>query len=195
MLAHYDKPALENGSPVKKIDPGMPISDAIDSSEVGWRLESPEFQLIPSECSSELKAADKCVDWKKGEGLVAWAPIQWALVPRPVWIVEAVPKNPYYLYGKQVMYLDKETGRGYWKNKYDWKGNALVNYALPQFHVTKVDGEPGYVRTGGGGNAGFSVNYKLDRATVTGMPVNPTEYYIDIPDQIFETDRIVRSGK
>jgi hypothetical protein len=30
---------------------------------------------------------------------------------------------------------------------------------------------------------------------VTGMPVNPTEYYIDIPDQIFETERIVRTGK
>jgi hypothetical protein len=195
VLAHYDRPALENGSPIKKIEPGTPVSDSIDSSEVGWRLQSPEYQLIPSECSSTLKAEGKCVDWKKGEGLVAWAPIQWALVPRPVWIVEAVPKNPYYLYGKQVMYLDKETGRGYWKNKYDWKGNALVNYALPQFHVTKVDGEPGYVRTGGGGNAGYAVNYKLDRATVTGMPVRPTEYYIDIPDEIFETDRIVRGGK
>jgi hypothetical protein len=195
ILAHFDRPALENGSPIKKIEPGTPISDAIDSSEVGWRLESPEYQLIPSECSATLKAAGKCVDWKKDEGLVAWAPIQWALVPRPVWIVEAVPKNPYYLYGKQVLYLDQETGRGYWKNKFDWKGNALVNYAVPQFHVTKVDGEPGYVRTGGGGNAGYAVNYKLDRATVTGMPVNPTEYYIDIPDQVFETERIVRSGK
>jgi len=195
ILAHFDRPALENGSPIQKITPGTPISDAIDSSEVGWRLESPEFQLIPSECSASLKAAGKCIDWTKGEGLVAWAPIQWALVPRPVWIVEAVPKNPYYLYGKQVLYLDKETGRGYWKNKFDWKGNALVNYAVPQFHVTKVDGEPGYVRTGGGGNAGYAVNYKLDRATVTGMPVNPTEYYIDIPDQVFETERIVRTGK
>ena len=195
VLAHFDKPALENGSPIRKIEPGTPISDAIDSSDVGWRLESPEYQLIPSECSTSLKAAGKCVDWTKGEGLVAWAPIQWALVPRPVWIVEAVPKNPYYLFGKQVLYLDKETGRGYWKNKFDWKGTALVNYAVPQFPVTKVDGEPGYVRTGGGGNAGYAVNYKLDRATVTGMPVNPTEYYIDIPDAVFETERIVRSGK
>ena len=195
VLAHYDRPMLENGSPIKKVEPGTPISDLIDSSEVGWQLNSPEYQLIPSECSSTLKDAGKCVNWTKGEGLVAWAPIQWALVPRPVWIVEAVPKNPYYLFGKQVLYLDKETGRGYWKNKYDWKGNALVNYALPAFAITKVDGEPGYVRTGGGGNAGYSVNYKLDRATVTGMPVNPTEYYIDIPDAIFETDRVVRSGK
>jgi dienelactone hydrolase len=37
--------------------------------------------------------------------------------------------------------------------------------------------------------------YKLDRATVTGTPVNATEYYVDIPDQVFETDRNVRSGK
>jgi hypothetical protein len=185
ILAHYDKPALENGSPVKKIEPGTPVSDVIDSSEVGWRLNSPEYPLIPPQTPG----------WSKDNGLVAWAPIQWALVPRPVWVVEAVPKNQYYLYGKQVMYFDKDTGRGLWKNKYDWKGNALVNYALPQFPITKVDGEPGYLRTGGGGNAGYAVNYKLDRTTVTGMPVNPTEYYIDIPDEIFETDRIVRSGK
>lgn len=185
VLAHFDKPALEKGSPVRKLKPGEVVSDMVDSSEVGWRLETPEYPLIPPQTDG----------WEKGKGLVAWAPIQWALVPRDVWIVEAVPKNPYYLYGKQVMYLDKETGRGYWKNKYDWKGGALVNYALPQFHVTKVDGEPGYLRTGGGGNAGYAVNYKLDRATVTGMPVNPTEYYIDIPDEVFETDRIVRTGK
>jgi hypothetical protein len=185
ILASFDKPALENGSPVRKLKPGEVISDMVDTSEVGWRLESPQYPLIPPQTEG----------WKKGEGLVAWAPIQYALVPRPVWIVEATPKNPYYLFGKQIMYFDKETGRGYWKQKYDWKGNALVNWTLPQFAVTKVDGEPGYMRTGGGGNAAFAVNYKLDRATVTGMPVNTTEYYIDIPDEIFETDRVVRAGK
>jgi len=185
ILAHFDKVALEKGSPVRKLRPDEVVSDQIDSSEVGWRLESPQVPLIPPQTEG----------WEKGTGLVAWAPIQWALVPRPVWVVEAVPKNPYYLFGKQVMYFDKETGRGYWKNKYDWKGTAISNWAVPQFAVTKVDGEPGYMRTGGGGNAAFGVNYKLDRATVTGMPVNTTEYYIDIPDEVFETDRIVRTGK
>ncbi len=195
ILGHFDKPALENGSPVKRVEPGTPISDTIDSSDVGWRLEVPEYQLLPSECPASVKDAGKCEPWARGEGLVAWAPIQWALVPRQVWVVETVPKNPYYLFGKQVFYIDKETGRGYWKQKYDWKGTALVNYAISQLPTTKVDGEPFHVRTGGGGNAGFSVNFKLDRATVTGMPVAPTAYYVDMPDALFETDRIVRSGK
>ena len=61
-------------------------------------------------------------------------------MPRPVWIVEAVPKNPYYLYGKQVMYFDKDNFRGYWKSKYDWKGNVLMNYQVPESLIQKIDG-------------------------------------------------------
>jgi hypothetical protein len=195
VLAHFDRPALENGSPVVKVEPGTPISDSIDSSEVGWRLNTPEYQLIPSECSSTLKAAGKCMEWTKGEGLVAWAPIQWALVPRPVWIVEAVPKNPYYLYGKQVMYFDKENFRGYWKSKYDWKGSVLMNYQVPESLIYKIDGPPGYMRLSNAGGVAIMNNIKSDRATVSGLPVADTDNWIDIPDQIFETERIVRYGK
>lgn len=184
VLGTYDNKGIESPSWPKKLSELSPASPLIDHSDIGWRISYPQVPLIAAQ---EPEGA--------GKGLAAWAPLQVALVARPVWIVEAVPKNPYYLFGKQVLYLDKETGRGYWKNKFDWKGTALVNYAVPQFPVTRVDGEPGYVRTGGGGNAGYAVNYKLDRATVTGMPVNATEYYIDIPDAVFETERIVRSGK
>jgi len=97
-----------------------------------------------------------------------------------------------------VLYLDKDTFRGYWKNKYDWKGNALANWAVPAMPITKTktrDGKDFWLRTGGGGNAAYAVNYKQDRATVTGMPVETTEYYIQIPDQIYEVDRVNRMGK
>ncbi len=190
VLAHFDGVALEKGSPVEALDPEEEVSKLVPEAGTGWRLVSPEVALIPPQLD----------DWqrKDGENLVAWAPIQYSLVPRPVWIVEATPKNPYYLYGKQIMYFDKDTFRGYWKNKYDWKGNALANWAVPAMPITKTtthDGKPFYLRTGAGGNAAFAVNYKQDRATVTGMPVLPTEYHIQIDDKIFEVDRVSRMGK
>jgi hypothetical protein len=185
ILAHFDKTALESGSPLQRIQPGEEVAELIPSSNSGWKLTVPDLPAI----------AAQTPNWKPGEGLVAWAPAQIALVPRPVWIVEATPKNQYYLYGKQVMYFDKESFRGYWKNKYDWKNNALSNWAPPAMPVFKVDGPPGYMRTGGGGNVAYAVNYKLDRATVTGMPIAPTQYYVDIDDKIYEVDRMIRSGK
>jgi hypothetical protein len=190
ILAHFDSQALEKGSPVRPLKPDERISDLVDGSETGWRLESPEVPLSPPQTEGWAR--------KDGESLVAWAPIQYALVPRPVWIVEATPKNPYYLYGKQVLYLDKDTFRGYWKNKYDWKGNALANWAVPAMPITKTKDQQGndfWMRTGGGGNAAFAVNYKMDRATVTGMPVETTDYHIQIDDKIYEVDRVSRMGK
>jgi hypothetical protein len=56
----------------------------------------------------------------------------------------------------------------------------------------KVDASPGYVRGGGGGNIAVALAYKADRASVTGMPVAPVEYYVDIPDQIYDIDHLVR---
>jgi hypothetical protein len=44
-------------------------------------------------------------------------------------------------------------------------------------------------------NPEFEVDFKLDRATVTGMPIAETTYYIDIDDKIYETDRVIRAGK
>jgi len=56
----------------------------------------------------------------------------------------------------------------------------------------KVDGAPNYVRGGGGGNISVALAFKADRASVTGMPVAPIQYYVDIPDQIYEIDHLVR---
>ncbi len=187
-LAHFDKLTLDKKSPVRPLEEGEEISDLVPESETGFRLEVPEIDLIASQQEG----------WKKGEGLVAWAPLGVALVPRPVWIVEATPKNAYYVFGRQVMYFDKSTFRGYWKNKYDWKGNALVNWAPPAMAMTPVKGGDGreyHLRVGGGGNTATALNFKQDRATVTGMPVAASDYHIQMDDEIFQTDRLLRAGK
>jgi hypothetical protein len=52
----------------------------------------------------------------------AWWPTNLYVTKRPVWLVEAVPKDPYYAYGRQVIWIDKELFRGYYKEIYDRAG-------------------------------------------------------------------------
>lgn len=184
ILGTFDNRGIDDPVFPTRLTPNMPVSPLIDSSETGWRTSYPVLNQIAAQ---DREGA--------GKGLVAWAPLQIALVARPVWIVEATPKNPYYLYGKQVMYLDKDSFRGYWKSKYDWKGGILMNYQVPESLIQKIDGPPGYMRLSNSGGVAIMNNIHQDKATVSGLPVADTENWIDIPDQIYETERIVRYGK
>ena len=185
ILGSFDNKGLDEPSWPKPLSEFSDITPLVDKSDIGWRLSYPPTTLIASQKE----------DWKAGEGQVAWAPEQIALVPRPVWIVEATPRNPYYLYGKQVMYFDKENFRGYWKSKYDWKGNVLMNYQVPESLIYKIDGAPQNMRLSYAGGVAIMNNVKEDRATVSGLPVADTDVWVDIPDQIYEVERIVRYGK
>ncbi len=60
----------------------------------------------------------------KGWSGDAWWPTNYALVKRPVWVVEAIAKDPQYAYGRQVLWIDKELYVGYYKEAYD-KGGQL----------------------------------------------------------------------
>ncbi|MBM4247225.1 MAG: DUF1329 domain-containing protein [Deltaproteobacteria bacterium] len=184
VLATYDDKGIEAPSWPKPLDQMTPASPLVEHSDIGWRISYPQVPLIAAQ---EPEGA--------GKGLAPWAPLQVALVARPVWIVEAVPKNPYYLYGKQVMYFDKENFRGYWKSKYDWKGSVLMNYQVPESLFWKIDGPPGYMRISYAGGVAIVNNVKADRATVSGLPVADTDNWIDIPESVYETERIVRYGK
>ena len=64
-------------------------------------------------------------DWKGAP----WCPMQEVLVRRPHWVVEAVPKDPYYLFGKLVLRFDKDIFLGSYSSKYDWQGNLLGSYS------------------------------------------------------------------
>lgn len=45
------------------------------------------------------------------------------------------------------------------------------------------------------GGVAIMNNVKQDRATVSGLPVADTDNWVHIPDQIYETERVVRYGK
>ncbi len=53
---------------------------------------------------------------------VPWAPVSLTWYPRPVWIVEGVPKDPYYNGGRLTHYVDKDNYTMYFKIVYDNAG-------------------------------------------------------------------------
>jgi hypothetical protein len=125
-----------------------------------------------------------------------WRPLaeQFILVKRAAWIVEGTPKDPYYLFGKLLLRFDKETWRGTYNSKYDWKGEILNSY-LPTYGPYFPLGDEWHAYAW----ALFTMaqNWKMNRATVT--YANPEKAYyqsrIAIPDNFFNVDALMRAGK
>ena len=74
-------------------------SRAQSDSLVMWNFESPKFK----------DGAD-------------WLPVQGAFVPRELYKLEVSSKDPYYLYGREELYLDAETMLPFYKIVYDRAG-------------------------------------------------------------------------
>src|SRR5262249_57218007 len=106
-------------------------------------------------------------DWK---GL-AWAPLGPALAKRPVWVLEATPKDKYYLYGKVQLYIDKETYQGVYNRKFNWRDELMNTYTILGMMYdkrTRPDGREDWILNS---NMGYQVaeNIKMNRATVSGL--------------------------
>ena len=67
---------------------------------------------------------------KEGWKGAPWAPVSWIWVKHPVYVVEAVSKDPYYNYGKQEMWIDPAVNFPVFKVIYDRSGKywkAMMN--------------------------------------------------------------------
>lgn len=136
-------------------------------------------------------------DW---QGL-AWAPVAPALAKRPVWIIEATPKDKYYLYGKVQLYVDRETYQGIYNRKFNWRDELMNTYTilgLMSEKRTRPDGREDWLWSS---NMGYQVaeNVKLNRATVSGLkapgnePANDRRIPFD--PQFFDFSTLSRFGK
>lgn len=87
----------------------LPNPKRLQPREQGYILENPGDRLV--------------MGWEKADwdGL-AWWPVNVHLTRRPVWVVEATPKDPAYAYSRQVLWIDKELYIGYYKITYDKAG-------------------------------------------------------------------------
>ncbi len=129
----------------------------------------------------------------------AWAPLNFGLAKRRSWIIEAVPKDRYYLYGKIQLYIDKETYHGAYNRKFDWNGELLNTYVVfADLNVNYGGGDDYY----GGGTIVYqgAENIKMNRATVVSAPQvgggdPPNDRRIKLDPQFFASQSLMRFGK
>lgn len=115
-----------------------------------WEVDIPYFKA-----AYETPGA-KGVPWLVVENL--------SMVPRPAWILEGESEDPYYNFGKVIMYMDKDMYRIYWKLVHNRAGEYFYN-AMCAYHWSKNDDGTFSAVTP---NMVVGVNDKTNRAALGG---------------------------
>lgn len=148
----------------------------------GWRM------LVPG----GARVGFQVPDWTGAP----WCPVQEVLVKRPHWVVEAVPKDPYYLFGKLVFRFDKDLYLGSYSSKYDWQGNLIGSYSAIRTNIVRA--APGELWGWAGGAVALALNWKLDRATTAGIVAGqnvPADSRIPLSPNLFTLQRMMERGR
>lgn len=131
---------------------------------------------------------------------VSWAPINGGLAKRPVWVIEGVPKDKYYLYGKIELWIDAETWSGSWNRKFSWQGENVHDYQLMgtvNHPAGAPDPEQEYIFASKQVWA-CAENFKMNRATLGGMRASPKSPFVrraPIDTNLFDAQALARYGK
>jgi hypothetical protein len=162
----------------------------------------------PSQCFGNKGCTD--TDWPDlpyiGYLDPSWKGVGWAprgaavLAKRRFWVVEGVPKDRYYLFGKLELYIDQQTFQGAWLRKFDWKGELLnvgEVMAWNPLPATRPDGKVIYTQ---GGNSAYQTveSVKQNRATVAGIKSQKNSRFLGrflYPPDHFSTETMMRTGK
>jgi len=132
---------------------------------------------------------------------IAWAPTGAAsLSKRKFWIIEGVPRDKYYLYGRLELYIDAVTYQGAWVRKFGWKNELLAVHQVLAWNPIPFTRPSGKVDYNEGSNQAYQCieNIKLNRATVAGIkssPNAPFYSHIKFDPAIFSLSALTRSGK
>jgi len=150
----------------------------------GWRIPFKDVPMVGFQQSG----------WQG----VAWAPVNFVLVERPFWVIEGVPKDNYYLYGKIQLYIDKENFRGAWSRKFTWAGELVNTYQIGAY----LNGTPDGTHYLWGHALYYQVaeNLKLGRATFAGAPPAgardaANDFFVSYDPEFFSPQTLVRFGK
>lgn len=128
---------------------------------------------------------------------VPWALPQGGLARRPMYLVEAVPRDKYYLYGRLVLWIDAETFSGAYHQKFNWSGEHILTYAtLALPNQQTPDGQetvPVTTQTWA-----VAENFKMKRASLAGARYDsrsPFDRRVKIDASIFDAGSLIRFGK
>jgi hypothetical protein len=125
---------------------------------------------------------------------VHWAPVAPVLVRRKLWVVEAVPRDPYYLFARVELAIDQETFQGASSRKFDAQGGLLRSLQFLLYASQPIEAGGEQLRLPASSMAYIaSENTKLGRATVVGnapagRPVH--ERRIPLAPSLFELERL-----
>jgi hypothetical protein len=153
----------------------------------GWNTEWPDVPFI----------GYMDPNWKG----IAWAPTAAAsLSNRRHWVIEGVPKDKYYLFGKIQLYIDAVSYQGAWSRKFGWKGELLAIHQVMAWNPLPFTRPNGKVDYNQGSNQAYMTveNIKMNRATVTGIKSSPKAgFYLRGPlnPALYDVDGLARSGK
>jgi Protein of unknown function (DUF1329) len=124
---------------------------------------------------------------------VAWAPTQLKLAKRRCWITEATPKDPYYAYGRRIVYIDKTAYWPYWVTLYDRAGEHWKTILW----MDKMGYTPGRNMTVRHPFWGVAEDVRQNRASFFDVQSKGyyTEYELGFPDSIHTTPNLSALGK
>lgn len=158
----------------------LPNPKVLSRGKSGYVLESAQEPLL--------------MGWEaEGRKGCAWWPTNYNLVKRPVWIIEAIPKDPKYAYGRQVLWIDRELYVAYYKEAYNRAGQlwrmllnsvSVARTAEGDFSVAQPDFT-------------LSVDELQNSATVE-QPFRqgkPLAFGVGISEDRFTTQGLLKHGK
>jgi hypothetical protein len=124
---------------------------------------------------------------------IAWAPTKLKLAKRRCWVVEATPKDPYYAYGRRIVYIDKSAYWAYWTTLYDRAGE----YWKTILWLDKMAYTPGRDMTVRHPFWGMGVDERQNRASFFDVQSKGyfTEYQLGFPDSTYVTTNLSALGK
>ncbi len=71
-----------------------------------------------------------------------WALLNCIWSPRRVWLIEGIAKDPFYNYGRMILYVDQVAFNSYLKEGYNHAGQYWKSVLSPYFYAELNTGEP-----------------------------------------------------
>jgi hypothetical protein len=123
-----------------------------------------------------------------------WAPIAPVLARRKLWMIEAVPRDPYYLFNRIELTLDQETFQGATSRKFDARGTLLRSLTFLMYASQPIEaaGEKLVLPASSMGYIAAE-NTKAGRATVIGtVPAGRSvhERRLPLDPRLFALERL-----
>ncbi|MBU3947747.1 MAG: outer membrane lipoprotein-sorting protein [Proteobacteria bacterium] len=116
----------------------------------------------------------------------AWAPGPGTLtyVPRKVWVIEQMPKDPYYNWGLHINYVDQETYTIWYKEVYDKSGEFRIWVSL----LTHYSESPSGKNNTGDYDGTLFVDEKFRHSTWSSVRVSNSEARLYLPASKLDPD-------